>query len=211
MPPRPGAPPPRSFAPPQSGTAPPRRRPQPQIIAAPNPRKPGSSGLRLWLARPAVTGRLGELLAADAQPGDILALAGPLGAGKTCLVAGLARGLGIRGTVASPSFSLVNQHEGRLRLHHVDLYRLGHASELAELGLWEAAESGGLLAIEWLERFPDAVDADRLDIALSYHSGAPPVGAAAAGQKAASRIAELRAGGPRSAARLVALLARLSG
>lgn len=159
------------------------------------------------------TRRLGGLLAADAQGGDILALAGPLGAGKTCLVAGLARALGIRQAVSSPSFSLVNQHVGRLTLYHVDLYRLGHESELAELGLWEAAESGGLLAIEWLERFPTAVSPDRLQVRLQYRTerlSDEPSPGAAIDLPAGGRIAEISATGPRSSARIRALLSRLS-
>lgn len=169
--------------------------------------------LALWLPQAGATRRLGQLLSADAEGGDILALSGALGAGKTCLVGGLARGLGIRQPVASPSFSLVNQHVGRLTLYHVDLYRLGHESELAELGLWEAAESGGLLAIEWLERFPDAVSPDRLQIHLAYRGSQPGPTADAAtaqGLPDGGRIAEIRASGPRSTARLRALLTRLA-
>jgi tRNA threonylcarbamoyladenosine biosynthesis protein TsaE len=156
-------------------------------------------GLRLKLATAMATQKLGRLLAADAQPGDLLALKGPLGAGKTCLVTGLARGLGIREAITSPSFALVNQHRGRLTLYHVDLYRLHDGSELDELGLWEAAEEGGLLVIEWLERFPQAVAADRLHIALTFP---------AAGDR--GRMAEITAAGPRSQARLLALSQRLS-
>lgn len=165
------------------------------------------AGLLVWLPRATATVRLGRLLAADAQPGDLLSLAGPLGAGKTCLVGGLARGLGITGTVASPSFSLVNQHSGRLTLYHVDLYRIGHESELSELGLWEAAEAGGVLAIEWLERFPDAVSRDRLQIDLRYAESNPrqPSPSPAEG-----RLARITCGGARSSARLAALAARLA-
>lgn len=165
------------------------------------------AGLLVWLPRAMATVRLGRLLAADAQPGDLLSLAGPLGAGKTCLVGGLARGLGITGTVASPSFSLVNQHSGRLTLYHVDLYRIGHESELTELGLWEAAEAGGVLAIEWLERFPDAVSRDRLQIDLRYAEDAP---LAPSPGPATGRLARITCAGPRSAARVAALAARLA-
>ncbi len=165
------------------------------------------AGLLVRLPRATATVRLGRLLAVDALPGDVLSLAGPLGAGKTCLVGGLARGLGITGIVASPSFSLINQHSGRLTLYHVDLYRIGHESELSDLGLWEAAEAGGVLAIEWLERFPDAVSRDRLQIDLRYAEGSPlqPSPSPAEG-----RLARITCGGPRSAARLAALAARLA-
>ena len=153
----------------------------------------------------AATHRLGERLGAMLQPGDVLGLDGPLGAGKTSLVQGLARGLGVPRTVAvgSPTFTLVNQYAGQyaaaagaatvpLTLYHVDLYRLKNAQELDELGLWEAAESGGVMAVEWLSRFPQALPADRLELTLDIL----PTG---------GRSLQLRALGPQSARRLSAL------
>ena len=127
----------------------------------------------LELPTAARTRRIGELLGRLAQPGDVLGLDGPLGAGKTCLVQGLARGLGVpkEAAVSSPTFTLVNQYAGRLPLFHVDLYRLEAESELAELGLWEAADAGGVLAVEWLSRFPGAVPADRLQLDLAPSPG----------------------------------------
>lgn len=155
--------------------------------------------LSIQLGNATATQRLGRLLAADAQGGDLIALQGPLGAGKTCLVTGIARGLGIKEPITSPSFALLNQHRGRLMLYHVDLYRLHGAADLAELGLWEAAESGGLLVIEWLDRFPDAVAADRLQIRVDFL----PAGSR-------GRKVEITAGGPRSRARISQLSRRLS-
>lgn len=155
--------------------------------------------LLLSLPRPAATQKLGRLLAAQCQGGDLIALQGPLGAGKTCLVGGIARGLGIAESITSPSFALLNQYRGRLSLYHVDLYRLHDAAELSELGLWEAAESGGLLVIEWLDRFPDAVPDDRLRVRLDFGSAG-----------ASGRTAEICAAGPRSRARLLALSQQLS-
>jgi len=147
------------------------------------------------------TRRLGQRLGALLQPGDVLGLDGPLGAGKTCLVQGLARGLGVPPEVAvgSPTFTLVNQYAGKypaLTLYHVDLYRLESARELDELGLWEAAESGGVMAVEWLGRFPEALPADRLELTLDVL----PDGGRSLG---------LRPGGPRAAARLAALRSAL--
>ncbi len=169
-------------------------RSQPQRLPGPTDR------LCVQLPNATATQKLGRLLAIAAERGDVIALKGPLGAGKTCLVAGLARGLGIKEAITSPSFALLNQHRGRLTLHHVDLYRLHDASELSELGLWEAAESGGLLVIEWLDRFPQAVAADRLQVQLDYPG---------AGKR--GRLAEITAAGPRSQARLLALSQALSG
>ena len=103
-------------------------------------------------ASPEATERLGEALAGSLAAGDVLLLVGPLGAGKTCLVAGLARGLGCPGRVRSPSFTLVNEYEGRLPLFHLDLYRL-QGPEAEALGLEERLERG-VLAVEWGERLP---------------------------------------------------------
>jgi tRNA threonylcarbamoyladenosine biosynthesis protein TsaE len=113
----------------------------------------------------AIAERLGRLLA----PGDVLALVGPLGAGKTTFVQGLARGLDVPPDrhVASPTFALVNEHPGRVPLVHADLYRIEDARELAELGLTDAFDRAAV-AIEWLDRFPDAAPADRLEITLAF-------------------------------------------
>ena len=116
----------------------------------------------------AIAERLGRLLA----PGDVLALVGPLGAGKTTFVQGLARGLDVPPDrhVASPTFALVNEHPGRVPLVHADLYRIEHARELAELGLTDAFDRAAV-AIEWLDRFPDAAPAERLEITLAFADG----------------------------------------
>jgi len=111
----------------------------------------------------AIGERLGRLLAA----GDVLALQGPLGAGKTTFVQGVARGTGVPGSrhVASPTFALVNEHPGRVRLVHADLYRIADPRELDELGLRDAFDRAAV-AIEWLDRFPDAAPDERLEIEI---------------------------------------------
>jgi len=116
----------------------------------------------------AIAERLGRLLA----PGDVLALVGGLGAGKTTFVQGLARGLDVPPDrhVASPTFALVNEHPGRVPLVHADLYRIEDARELAELGLTDAFDRAAV-AIEWLDRFPDAAPAERLEITLAFGDG----------------------------------------
>src|SRR5262249_23044127 len=113
----------------------------------------------------AIAERLGRLLAA----GDVLALVGPLGAGKTTVVQGLARGrdLPAERHVASPTFALVNEHPGRVPFVHCDLYRIEDARELAELGLTDAYDRAAV-AIEWLDRFPDAAPGERLEIAIAF-------------------------------------------
>ena len=116
----------------------------------------------------AIAERLGRLLA----PGDVLALVGGLGAGKTTFVQGLARGLNVPPDrhVASPTFALVNEHPGRVPLVHADLYRIEDARELAELGLTDAFDRAAV-AIEWLDKFPDAAPAERLEIAIAWADG----------------------------------------
>ena len=103
------------------------------------------------------TERLAAALAATLGPGDVLLLSGPLGAGKTAFVRGLARGLGIDpDEVSSPTFTLVHEYRGgRLRLFHADLYRLGTAGA-EDLGLDELGVEDGVLAIEWPDRLGHA-------------------------------------------------------
>jgi len=103
------------------------------------------------------TERLAEALAGELRAGDVLLLSGPLGAGKTAFVRGLARGLGVDpGEVSSPTFTLVHDYRGgRLRLFHADLYRLGTAAA-EDLGLDELGVQDGVLAIEWPDRLGHA-------------------------------------------------------
>ena len=86
------------------------------------------------------------------QPGDLILLWGDLGTGKTCLVQGIARGLGVQESVRSPSFVLVTQHPGRLMLYHIDLYRLDNPLEVENLGLDEYIESDGVCVVEWADK-----------------------------------------------------------
>ena len=103
------------------------------------------------------TERLAESMARGLRAGDVLLLTGPLGAGKTAFVRGLAHGLGIDpGEVSSPTFTLVHEYRGgRLRLFHADLYRLGTA-DAEDLGLDELGVRDGVLAIEWPDRLGHA-------------------------------------------------------
>jgi len=105
---------------------------------------------------PAETHALGERLGNAAQAGDAFLLEGAFGVGKTVLVQGLAAGLGVATQVTSPSFVLVHQHQGRLTLFHVDLYRAEHLDLELEEAVADALDSGGVTAIEW----PDLLPAD---------------------------------------------------
>ncbi|MBQ6061477.1 MAG: tRNA (adenosine(37)-N6)-threonylcarbamoyltransferase complex ATPase subunit type 1 TsaE [Clostridia bacterium] len=106
----------------------------------------------------AETRALGEKLAGRLQPGDVLLLEGDLGAGKSELTRGIAKGLGVTETVTSPSFTILNVYEsGRCPLYHFDWYRLESAEELYELGMDEYLGGDGIAVVEWPGRCPDAV------------------------------------------------------
>lgn len=108
------------------------------------------------------TEALGALLSGALEDGDVIVLAGPLGAGKTRFVAGLARGMGARARVRSPSFTLLNEYRGERLLLHLDLYRL-EPREVDGLGLEEQIERGVLVA-EWGEKLPQALRRDALTL-----------------------------------------------
>jgi len=108
------------------------------------------------------TERLGEALAPAVRAGDVLALSGPLGAGKTRFVAGLARGLAAAARVRSPTYTLVNEYPGRVPLVHLDLYRVARA-ELDGLGLEDHREAAALV-VEWGEKLPAALRSDALTL-----------------------------------------------
>ena len=107
---------------------------------------------------PQETAALAERLGAAAESGTVLCLVGDLGAGKTLFTQGFARGVGVTEEVTSPTFALMNQYCGRLPVTHFDLYRLEREEELDEIGFYEFAEpSGGVVLIEWADKFPDAL------------------------------------------------------
>ena len=137
--------------------------------------------------------RLGVRLGQAMIVGDVVALGGPLGAGKTTFAQGLAQGLGVapHRHVASPSFALVNEHPGRTPFVHVDFYRLRTRAELPELGIEEAYDRAAT-AIEWADRFPDALPADHLRITLVV-------------QESGCRRLDLQPTGPRGQALAAAL------
>lgn len=98
------------------------------------------------------TRSLGKTLSRVLVPGDVICLSGPLGSGKTCLIQGLAQGLGISDKVGSPSFVLVAEYSGTLPVRHVDLYRLDSPSEMDSLGLEELCDGQGITLVEWGEK-----------------------------------------------------------
>ncbi len=116
---------------------------------------------------PEETFRLGRAIGEMAAPGDLILLSGPLGAGKTCLTQGIAKGLGIEESPPSPSYVLVREFKGRMPLYHMDLYRLGF-EEIAELGIEDYLSGKGVCVIEWAEKAGSLMPKERLSVNLSY-------------------------------------------
>ena len=108
---------------------------------------------------PGQTEAVGEALAKALLPGTVIAYRGDLGAGKTAFTRGLARGLGYREPVTSPTYTIVNEYiGGRLPLFHFDMYRLGSAEDLWDIGWEDYLDRGGVCAVEWSENVEEALD-----------------------------------------------------
>jgi tRNA threonylcarbamoyladenosine biosynthesis protein TsaE len=156
-----------------------------------------SAALTILIRAPdaAATQRIGAALGAALAIGDVVALIGPLGSGKTTFAQGIALGIGVPRDrhVASPTFALVNEHPGRVPFVHADLYRIKDHAELGELGLEEAYDRAAA-ALEWADRFPAVLPLDHLEITFSTE----PDGA---------RQLAVRANGPRGSALITALRA----
>ena len=113
------------------------------------------------------TEAIGEELAQKLRGGDVLAFTGSLGMGKTAFTRGLARGLGCRGRVTSPTFTIVNEYEGRTPLFHFDMYRLGSSDELFGIGWDDYLARGGVCAVEWSERVSDVLPDDTIYVDIA--------------------------------------------
>ncbi len=125
----------------------------------------------ILLPTPEETEAFGRSLAAQLRPGDVIALFGDLGAGKTTLTRGLLQGLGLEGDVASPTFPIVQSYEELdPPVWHVDLYRIEDPEEALELGLDEARADAALV-VEWPERLGPALWHDALQLCLATESG----------------------------------------
>jgi tRNA threonylcarbamoyladenosine biosynthesis protein TsaE len=116
---------------------------------------------------------LGERLGRVAEPGDLLCLWGDLGAGKTQVAKGIARGLDINATVNSPTFILMNEYAGRLPLFHVDLYRLVDAADALAGGVIDDRQIDGVTVVEWPDRMGDVLPAGRLDVVIDGSGDEP--------------------------------------
>ena len=115
----------------------------------------------------AETEALGERVARSLPEGGVvLALYGELGAGKTAFVRGLGRGLGVTGGIVSPTFTIVNEFSGKRELFHFDMYRLGGADELFDIGWEDYLARGGVCAVEWSENVPEAFDGSEIRVSI---------------------------------------------
>jgi tRNA threonylcarbamoyladenosine biosynthesis protein TsaE len=120
----------------------------------------------LTSASPEDTQAAGERLAQMLAPGDVIALTGELGAGKTCFVQGLARGLGATTWATSPTFVLINEYRARLPIHHVDAYRVSGPAEMIDIGLLDLIDADGITVIEWPERVRSLLPARTIEVSI---------------------------------------------
>lgn len=127
--------------------------------------------MALWSKSPEETFRIGQMLAEGLGQGDIIALTGELGAGKTHLTQGIAKGLGVPEAYAitSPTFTLINEYPGQtMTLYHMDAYRLTGCTDLDEMGFEECLFGRGMMVIEWAEKIIQAIPNDALFVLMSY-------------------------------------------
>ncbi|MGZ9204952.1 MAG: tRNA (adenosine(37)-N6)-threonylcarbamoyltransferase complex ATPase subunit type 1 TsaE, partial [Nitrospira sp.] len=123
------------------------------------------SSLDLLFSSPSETESFGNAIGQLLRGGEVLALIGELGAGKTALVRGIVAGLGApAASVTSPTFLLVHEYQGRLPIIHIDLYRLQRPEETESIGLSDYLTEDTAVAIEWADRFPQLLPDDRLEV-----------------------------------------------
>ena len=120
---------------------------------------------------PAQTEAIGEALGQKLRAGSVVAYRGGLGMGKTAFTRGLARGLGCKGRVTSPTFTIVNEYSGKLPLFHFDMYRLESSDALFDIGWEDYLERGGVCAVEWSENVSDALPGNTIFVTISRGSG----------------------------------------
>jgi tRNA threonylcarbamoyladenosine biosynthesis protein TsaE len=139
------------------------------------------------------TRALGATVAGLAHPGDVFVLAGDLGAGKTAFTQGFGAAMGVTERITSPTFTLVHLYEGRVPVHHLDVYRLDQLDEVLDLGLAELLDEGGVVLIEWGDAILPVLPADLLEVRFEL------------GDHDDERQVSLRPVGPRWLARVDAL------
>jgi tRNA threonylcarbamoyladenosine biosynthesis protein TsaE len=117
---------------------------------------------------PDATQAVGAALAGLVERGDLVLLSGEMGAGKTAFTQGLGRGLGVHERITSPTFTIAHQYEGRLTVHHLDVYRLEHLNEALDVGLAEILDEGSLVVIEWGDAIVPVLPRDYLEVRLAF-------------------------------------------
>jgi tRNA threonylcarbamoyladenosine biosynthesis protein TsaE len=144
------------------------------------------------------TEALGRRLGALLQPGDVVALSGDLGAGKTVMVRGIVAGAGSGGRVASPTFTLIREYRGPVPLVHMDLYRIDAPAQLEDLGMEELFDRPGVAVIEWAERAGALLPSGHLWISIAFGAGADDreITFIARGARSREILAQLMAGSP---------------
>ncbi|MBM4044888.1 MAG: tRNA (adenosine(37)-N6)-threonylcarbamoyltransferase complex ATPase subunit type 1 TsaE [Planctomycetes bacterium] len=151
--------------------------------------------IRLTSTSEAATIELGRRLGALLRPGDVVALIGPLGAGKTRLVKGIALGLGVTDErrVTSPTFVLLNRYAGRVPLYHFDAYRLRDARDMVEIGCEEIFAGDGVAVVEWADRVPQCLPETRIEVRMGHAAeNERTLEVKALGRGAAERLESLR-------------------
>jgi tRNA threonylcarbamoyladenosine biosynthesis protein TsaE len=130
----------------------------------------GSSSLTILSKNPAETFFIGKIIGEHLTNGDIVALIGELGTGKTCLTKGIARGIGVPNEyqITSPSFTLINEYQGRVNLYHFDLYRLKGPMDLEDMGYEEYLSGDGVNVIEWADKINNILPDEALFISFTY-------------------------------------------
>lgn len=124
--------------------------------------------LKIITGTPEETTHVGEKVGKLLINGDVICLEGPLGAGKTALTHGIAKGLGVKDYINSPTFNIIKEYEGRVPFYHMDLYRLEEADELIDLGYEEYVYGQGVTVIEWADKAADFLPEERLTIKMDY-------------------------------------------
>ena len=113
---------------------------------------------------------MGQALAKELKAGSVVALSGPLGSGKTVLIQGICSGLGVTEFVTSPSFVIINEYPGKVKVYHFDLYRLDNIEEFVKLGYEEYFYGNGITVIEWAEKIKKFLPEERVEINLKILS-----------------------------------------
>ncbi len=117
---------------------------------------------------PEETKNLGKEVSKLTKPGDLLAFYGELGVGKTCFIQGISQGLKVKDYVTSPSFTIINEYQGKIPIYHFDLFRLDNAEEILELGYKEYFYGEGLTVIEWAEKIEQLLTKEHLKIEIKF-------------------------------------------